>query len=794
MPEPGGVTAVWRSWTSRSASTSVTVTNGPVTQLAFTTQPSNSTGGVAFPTQPVVTARDANGNTVTDYSGTVTLTPRGGSASGVLSGCTATLTNGVTSFSGCKIDRFSGTSYFLRATDGTRTVDSSTFRVNTGPLAQFLFTTQPGNGTGGNQLSTQPVLTATDAGGNTVTTYSGTPTLSIVPGTGTAGAVLSECDIDDNDNGVIVFDNCEIDRAGTGYRLRARDGTATGDSSAFNVTVGSVDDIVFTTEPGGGATGGLAFPTQPVVTAVDDGGNTVTTYSSTVGLAIASGPSGATLRDCVGTRVNGVTTFSGCSLDRAGTYVLRADDGPRDDQSASFTVAVGPLAKLAFTAQPSTATAGVALSTSPRVTGADAGGNLVAGYSGTIALSVERDPTALSGCTPSVSSGVTTFSGCRLTRAGSGWVLHASDGTVEGDSSSITVSAGSATQLAFTTQPAGATAAAAFTTQPVVTAQDAFGNTATSYGGTVTLAIKSGTGTAGAALSSCSGSRVNGVTTFSNCRIDRVGTGYQLRATGTSGVGSVDSAAFAVTVGPAARLALSATTRPTAGVATDLTITALDAGGNVATSYAGARSLVFSGADRSPSDSSPTVANSSATAIAFGSATALTFTDGVARTTMVLRDAEADSIRVDDGPLDNSADLLDVVVQPDAARNLAWTSSSTSRGTLSSICLFTCTVTNSASNATFTGRVSVTDVDGNVVSDLGSNLTVTLATPTSGTGSGGSFTSPSSGRSITITIARSGTATSGTFTFQNTSSGSWTTHTFSATGGSFTAASATVNN
>lgn len=786
------VTAVWRSWTGTSATAGVTVATGPATQLVFTTQPGGATGGSAFTSQPAVTARDARGNAVTDYAGDVRLSIlRGGAAGAALSGCSATLADGVTRFSDCTIDRSTGSQYYLRASDGTLTADSSPFTVTTGPVAQFAFTQQPGNGTGGSELSTRPIVTARDAGGNTVTSYRGTPRLSIVPDTGTAGAVLSECDVERQSNGSTEYDDCEIDRAGTGYRLRATDGAATGDSNAFNVTVGSTADLRFTTQPGGGATGGLPFPTQPVVIAVDAGGNHVTSYTSTVSMQISDGDDDADL-DCGSVRaVGGVATFSGCLIDLAGSgYELRASDFSRSEDSALFDVGVGPLARFTFTSQPSSATAGSSFSATVAPT--DAGGNQVPGYSGTVTLAVLGDPGVLSGCpTGTVNrSGTIGFSGCRTTRAGSGVQLQASDGTYEGLSARFNVAAGTVSALGFTTQPGGAiTGGTSFPTQPVVTAQDAFGNTATSYNSTVSLSIASG-GARGAVLTCSSVRASSGVARFSSCRIDRAGSGYVLRASDSTR--STLSAAFDVTVGSATRLLLSATSTPTAGTATNLTITAYDTAGNVATGYTGARSVTFDGPRSSLAGNAPTVTDGSGTPVAFEGRTSLTFADGVARTTMTLRRAETVEIDVTDGTLGDGGAELAVTVSPGAARSLAWTSSSTSRGTLSSICLFTCTVTNSASNATFSGRVSVTDVDGNVVSNLGSGITVTLSTPSRGAGSGGSFTSPRSG---TLSISGSGTATSSsTFTFQNTSSSSWTTHTFTASNASYATASATVDN
>ncbi len=525
------VTAVWRSWTRTSATANVTVAFGAATQLVFTTQPGGSaTGGTAFPTQPVVTARDASGNTVTDYSGTVSLSIlRGGAGGATLSGCTGTLRNGVTTFAGCKIDK-SGSAYYLHASDGTLGGDSSSFDVSVGTAAQLLFTTQPGGSpTGGTAFPTQPVVVAADAGGNTVTSFSSTITLSIGSGRGT----LQGC-FPSRRNGVTTFSGCEIEEAGTGYTLHASAslGALTGDSASFDVTVGPLSQLVFTTQPGGGATDNVAFPTQPVVAATDAGGNVVTSYSRTITLSITkhSGPGNAKLSGCRGALSNGVTTFSGCQLDQLGSnYQLTASDSTRSIDSNAFAVTAGPATQISFTTSPSGATGGTAFTTQPVVTALDAGGNVATSYAGTVTLTVGSGTGTLSGCSASLRSGVTTFSGCKLDRAGS-YRLHASDGTFSDDSSSFTVTFGSAAQLLFTTQPVGARAGNVFATQPAITAYDAGGNVVTNYSTTITLSIKSGTGATGASLSGCTQVHSSGVTTFSGCKIDKSGSGYVLHA------------------------------------------------------------------------------------------------------------------------------------------------------------------------------------------------------------------------------------------------------------------------
>lgn len=470
---------------------------------------------------------------------------------------------------------------------------------------------------------------------------------------------------------------------------------------------------------------------------------------------------------------------------------------------ASATVATLTATQLVFTTQPAGATGASAFTTQPVVKAEDAQGNVVPSYSGTVTLTIASGSgasgAALSGCSGVLSNGVTTFSGCKIDKAATGYKLHASDGTLAADSNAFDVTVGPPAQLAFTTQPAGAKAGAALTTQPVVTAQDAGGNTVPSYARTVSLSIASATGTSGATLSGCNGVLAGGVTTFAGCAIDKPGSAYLLHV--GDGTLAADSVAFDVTSVAATQLRLAAaTTTPTAGAADNLTITALDASGNVATGYTGVHSLTFGGATAAPAGALPTVTSSAGTAVAFGTAETVSFASGVASVSgaangaMTLHKAGTSSVTVSDGTISNGAGLP-VTVGAGAAAKLAWTHVAVSSGTLSSPCLFTCTASAAGNFATFTANVSVTDADGNIVAGLGTGHTVTVSTPASGAGSGGAFTAPTAGASVTLAIAPSGAADSTqqfTFKAQN---GNWTGDTLTAqtlAGTAYAAASATV--
>jgi hypothetical protein len=107
--------------------------------------------------------------------------------------------------------------------------------------------------------------------------------------------------------------------------------------------------------------------------------------------------------------------------------------------------------------------------------------------------------------------------------------------------------------LAFTNPPAAAVAGASITGsngQPVAVAVlKSDGTPDTSYAGTISLSLKSGTGAAGAVLSGGAGISVNaaGYAVFPNLQIDKPGSDYQITASATGGnLLPVDSARFSI--------------------------------------------------------------------------------------------------------------------------------------------------------------------------------------------------------------------------------------------------------
>jgi hypothetical protein len=105
-----------------------------------------------------------------------------------------------------------------------------------GAASKLAFTAQPAGAGAGAGLSSSPAVTIEDQFGNQAQS-SAAVALAITPGTGTAGAVLSGTTT--RNGPVATFTGLSIDRAGTGYTLRATSaGLTAATSSAFDITGG----------------------------------------------------------------------------------------------------------------------------------------------------------------------------------------------------------------------------------------------------------------------------------------------------------------------------------------------------------------------------------------------------------------------------------------------------------------------------------------------------------------------------------------------------------------------------
>jgi|GEM_PF-4422209 len=432
----------------------------------------------------------------------------------------------------------------------------------------------------------------------------------------------------------------------------------------------------------------------------------------------------------------GVATVSGTAnglltLYRAEkTTVIAKSEGLSNEASPLvITVAPGPFGQFTAAAQPASPTAGQAFAL--RITALDRFGNLDTGYTARSAFTfggalpspapVEAKPVYPSGVIPPFSNGEATVQGFVFYRAGSTTVSIEETGSGNRGGASLTILPGAAASL--TLSATKSSVAVGEQLAVTVRALDGYGNLATSFGGaggetkeaTFSGAQAGPNGTQPTATAyggqavpfgKATALRfVEGVATtaFTPYRVETA----QLVAT----IGSLSnkSAPLALTVvaGAAKSFAVTAsTTAPTAGEPLSLHLTALDQGGNVATSFGGAagetRTLTYAGAQPSPNGTAPSYPES---------ATAVSFKEGVGTATgIVLYKAGATTLTVSSGPVSGT---VTVNVKPGPVSGLAWSEPTVSGGTLEPGCALTCVVTNLESGGVFQAAVAVSDRYGN---------------------------------------------------------------------------------
>ncbi len=377
---------------------------------------------------------------------------------------------GVATFVGCHIDR-AGT-FTLTAEDPVDGLAKESVPITIDPAAAdgLAFTTQPGYGTQGADLTTQPKVSVQDAFGNTVT--SGGPwdiTLTIQNGTSPGGGLL-DCDPDNieptdttgTNPRTATFSTCDVSVAGTGYTLGATSNPvlSPATSAAFNVSAATATALAFVTQPSS-VQPATAMGAPFEVAFVDGAGRIVATDANTI--AVTRTPAVGALSGCVySATTNGVVTVSACQISLPGVFQLVADQSSGPDlptvTSNAFTVGI---LHLAFLTQPGNGTAGNPLSSQPVIAVQNASNQIVASTSaidlhiapgtGSPGATLTCDTNPLAPAPPSV---LAVFALCKVDLPGVGYRITATNTTLGLSIDSATFNVvGPAVKLVFATQP-----------------------------------------------------------------------------------------------------------------------------------------------------------------------------------------------------------------------------------------------------------------------------------------------------------------------------------------------------
>ena len=255
-----------------SASNTFTVTAGPLYQFVFSTISSPQTAGTTF--SVTITAEDQYGNTVTSYGHSTALTETGGGAGGTVHSASVTFTNGV--YTGNVYVTEAGTGVTITATyDGTSSA-SNTFTVTAGALNQFSFSTISSPQVSGTAFAV--TITAEDQYGNTVTSFTGSETLVCSYGSATltptsvtfmAGVALNvpvTITVSSGQHSLYLYIS--------GYQTED-------ESNQFTVYVPALSGFTFSNIATPQTSGN---PFSVTITAIDQYGNTLTTYSGPITL------------------------------------------------------------------------------------------------------------------------------------------------------------------------------------------------------------------------------------------------------------------------------------------------------------------------------------------------------------------------------------------------------------------------------------------------------------------------------------------------------------------------------
>ncbi len=717
--------------------------------------------GLVFTGTNTLTAQDTYGNTKTDFNAStdnVTVNPSGltGIVTGLGSGLNvlnqaSDFSTGVANLTGkMKFTGQIGTGLFTAASASSKTGTSGSVQIVAGGATRLVIrantndsvTTLTAGGT------TSLTIKALDASGNPVTTYTGTKTLTF-SGADSALSPATSPTVTNNSGSATPFNTATlinftngiatVSGSANGVLRLVRAQTALVAATDGTISSSGTDRLSVTVSPGAlgkfaltvasPQTSGVAFTGTNTLAALDDWGNTVTTFSAaTTPVTLTSTLSGTisglgsgvnNVLNRAGDFSSGIANLTALGMKFTGTVgsgTFTATGGTKSGTSALVSIVAGGATRLVLRTSTGDSVTTMTAGTTRNlvITAKDGSGNTVTTYTGSKTLSFSGADSSTAPAVPaSVSNsggtvvpfgaittitftnGVAQVSGSsngvlRLYRAQTATVT-VSDGAIQSTGNDVlSITVGPAALGKFKWALASPqVSGTAFTGINTLTAQDDWGNTVTTFDASISnVALSTSLGGLISGLGSGTNEVLNRNTDFASGQANLtalgmkytgpVGTGV-FTATSSSKSGISDS--VVITAGTATRLVLTGTATQVAGTAQNLTVTARDESNNIVIGYSGVKTLTFSGASSATNPvTAPTVSNNAGLAVAFGSPTALTFTNGVATVTgsangaMRLYRVENAIIAVTDGTISSLAsDRLTVAVTPGALGQFAWT-------------------------------------------------------------------------------------------------------------------------
>jgi adhesin/invasin len=565
-------------------------------EVSIGTQSNN----VPFVGASTITAEDVYGNTVTTFDAStdhvsLAVSPAGSLVPATLQG--ADFSGGVADLSalGATYTGASGTRTVTATAATGETGTSAPFTVNPGPVDHFTVAAGDGSSIGSQTAGAafDTKITAEDVSNNTATGFTGTAVISSNR-TCSAGCTTTAAFT----LGVLTGHSVTLTQTGSATITATRSGgVQTGTSNAFTVDPAALDHFQVKNASGsniGTQTAGTGFDVK--VTAQDAYDNTQTSFTGTA--VISSNRTCSSGCTTTAAFTGGVLSGHSLTLTEAAASgsTITATGSGKSGTSNTFTVNPAAASKLAVASVPGTdVTAGAPFTVA--VESQDSFGNASA-VSGDTAFQLNPSGAGtIGGNTGTITAGTSskTLTGVTYTKSGSlTLVAHRTGGdslTDSASSSAVTIVADAVDHFlvrdtsgnAIGTQVAGVAVAIK------VTARDQFDNTATSYGGTAVISSNR------ACSSGCTttASFTNGVLATHSVTLTQSGSDSTITATDSGKTGTSNT--FTVGAAAASHYDVSASSPQTAGVAFNVTVTALDAFENTATGHAG--TITFSSSD-----------------------------------------------------------------------------------------------------------------------------------------------------------------------------------------------------
>ncbi len=612
-----------------TAMPTVTVlTSGAISPATSTVSVSAGTVVSGLSVTVTLQAKNSAGNNLTTSSGAAILfSYTGGTSTGTFS---SVVDHNDGTYTATFTGVLSGTATSINATINSNAVSTTLPTVTVTPAAVAYLKATPASTTMLAGNTNEITLTARDLNGNIVTSYVGSKTITFT-GLQTDGTNVETIE------GATMITPLAVSFAGgvsasgavtfqsyvaRSAALNFSDGTytTTGDASyAANITiVSSVGALQnFLVEASGGSIIGTQVAGTPInitITARDANNIILTSFTGSVTFSTNAG----TITPLVSAAfVGGVLTTS-VTVTQARTLatitVTKTSGSGETGTSSAFTVNAGPVVYL--TAVPVNASMLVGQTDGIIITARDLNGNVATSYAGSKSITftgletagganietiqgVQMGTPVLVNFTNGISqAGSLTFQAYVVRSA----VIHFTDGThntwsrgIYADAANITiVSSAGALQNFLVEAAAGGDIGTQVAGSPIsikITARDVNNITLTGFTGTVNFSTNAGTITP-----SVSSAFANGVLTTS-VTVSQIRTLATITVTKTSGAGETGTSnTFTVTAGPVSYLtATPASTTMLVGQTNEITITARDLGGNVATSYSGIKTILFTG-------------------------------------------------------------------------------------------------------------------------------------------------------------------------------------------------------